>query len=178
MYGGLELAENIRLYGLSGVKDTEQKPFIEKRGLKFNIPLDARTPSYGDAGDSPQKNIITMWDIDFWKAFIDDLARYRYNTLSLWNSHPFPSIIRMADYPDVALDDVMKTTLPIEKLHSNYETNGRRGVTEEILANLQTIKSITIDEKIKFWQEVMQYGADRGIKFYWFTWNTFGLPPI
>jgi hypothetical protein len=173
MYAGLELAENIRLYGVSGIKETEQKPFIEKRGLKFNIPLDARTPSYGDAGDAAQKNIITLWELDFWKAFIDDLARYRYNTLSLWNDHPFPSIVKMADYPDVALNDVMKTTIPVAELHGNYETNSRRAVTNEILANLETIKSISIDDKIKFWQEVMQYGADRGIKFYWFTWNTF-----
>ncbi len=32
---------------------------------------------------------------------------------------------------------------------------------------------MTIDEKIKFWREVMQYARDRGIDVYWFTWNIF-----
>ena len=41
------------------------------------------------------------------------------------------------------------------------------------LGNVEVIKKMTIDEKIKFWREVMQYGKDRGIDFYWFTWNIF-----
>ena len=173
MYAGLDLAETIRLQGIAYIRRTDQSPHIAKRGLKFNIPLDARTPSYGDAGHSAQLNMGTMWDMDYWREFIDDLARYRYNVISLWNPHPFPSIIKMEDYPDVALDDVKRTTVPIATLNKEYETNGRRCVTPEILANLETIKTITIDEKIAFWQGVMQYAHERGIAFYWFTWNTF-----
>ncbi|MFC1761767.1 carbohydrate-binding family 6 protein [Planctomycetota bacterium] len=173
MYAGLDVAETIRLQGFKYIRSTDQAPYIAKRGLKFNIPLDARTPSYGDAGHAAQLNIGTMWEMDYWQEFIDDLARYRYNTITLWNTHPFPSIIKMADYPDVALDDVKRTTLPIATLHKNYETNSRRGVTPEILTNLETIKTISIEEKIAFWQAVMQYAQNRGISFYWFTWNTF-----
>ena len=78
MYGGLELAEGIRLKGLKGIHEADQEPYIAKRGVKFNIPLDARTPSYGDAGHAAQLNIATMWEMDYWQVFIDDLARYRY----------------------------------------------------------------------------------------------------
>ncbi|MBW2962095.1 hypothetical protein [Mesonia aestuariivivens] len=46
MYGGLELAEQIAIYGLNGVKETTQHPYMAMRGPKFNIPLDARSPSY------------------------------------------------------------------------------------------------------------------------------------
>ena len=32
---------------------------------------------------------------------------------------------------------------------------------------------MTIDEKIRFWRDVMQYAHDRGIEVYLFTWNIF-----
>ncbi len=107
MYGGLEAADFLRL-GLP-IENQEQAPFVEKRGIKWNIPLDARIPSYDDSGDSAQNNIETIWDFEFWKAYLDDLARYRYNVLSLWATHPFPSMIKLEDYPEVALDDVYRT---------------------------------------------------------------------
>lgn len=46
MYGGLELAEQLRLFGLSGVEPAAGSPHLARRGTKFNIPLDLRTPSY------------------------------------------------------------------------------------------------------------------------------------
>ena len=90
MYGGLDLAEAVRLETLVSVTDSDHAPFIANRGIKFNIPLDARTPSYSDAGDSAQQNIPVVWDIGFWHEFLDELARQRYNVISLWNLHPFP----------------------------------------------------------------------------------------
>ena len=42
-----------------------------------------------------------------------------------------------------------------------------------MLANHEVVKRITIDEKIRFWRDVMQLAKDRGIDVYWFTWNTF-----
>ena len=41
------------------------------------------------------------------------------------------------------------------------------------LANLKTIKKISLADKIRFWQQVMQYADDRGIDCYLFTWNLF-----
>jgi len=114
LYGGLEVAEQIELH--QKVAESEGKPFLEKRGIKFNIPLDARTPSYDDTGDAAQNNIAEMWEWSFWEAFLDNMAIHRYNTLTLWNPHPFPSMIRMDDFPEVALDDIKVTTLkPIGK---------------------------------------------------------------
>jgi hypothetical protein len=46
-------------------------------------------------------------------------------------------------------------------------------VRPELLANLETVKTMTIDEKIGFWRDVMQYANDRGIEVYFFTWNIF-----
>ena len=52
MYGGLDVAEAIRTGTLDSLKDYEKSPHIAKRGIKFNIPLDLRTPSYTDCSDA------------------------------------------------------------------------------------------------------------------------------
>jgi hypothetical protein len=171
MYGGLEVAEAIRLNGgPQGIVAAEGKPHIERRGIKFNIPLDARTPSYSDASDSAQQNIPEMWSQDFWHTFLDEMARHRFNVLTLWSLHPFPSMVKVPEFPDVALNDVMRTTV---KFDSTYSLMGHDMVRPEHLKNLETIKKLTIDEKVAFWREVMQYAHDRGIDVYVFTWNIF-----
>jgi len=68
----------IRIGGLDKMRDDEQSPYMAMRGVKFNCPLDVRTPSYSDVSDSAQQNIGEMWNFDFWKEFIDTLAKYRY----------------------------------------------------------------------------------------------------
>jgi len=95
MYGGIQLAEMIAIQkAIPELPETvEEKPFIKERGLKFNIPLDIRTPSYQDAGDAAQNNILEMWNMDFWKSYLDMMARNRYNVLTMWNPHPFPSML-------------------------------------------------------------------------------------
>jgi hypothetical protein len=170
MYGGLELAEIIRLDGLGGIKDVDHNPHMAMRGTKFNIPLDARTPSYTDACDSAQKNIGQMWSFAFWKEYIDNLARYRYNFISLWSLHPFPSMVKVPDYPDVALDDVKRSTVQWDEY---YPGNGTGFASPEILNNLEVLKKITIEEKIDFWRKVMRYAKGRNVDFYVVTWNIF-----
>jgi hypothetical protein len=52
MYGGLDLAETIRSEGLAGVENKTRNPYMQMRGVKFNCPLDVRTPSYSDVCDA------------------------------------------------------------------------------------------------------------------------------
>jgi hypothetical protein len=170
MYGGLDVAEAIRTGALAQLQEGQHVPYVEKRGIKFNLPLDARTPSYSDAGDSAQHNIPEIWDEAFWHEFIDEMARHRFNVLTLWNLHPFPSLVKVPEYPDVALDDVMRTT---EKFDSSFSLNGTDMVRPNILAHLETVKKLAIEDKIRFWRHIMQYAHDRGIEVYLFTWNIF-----
>lgn len=167
MYGGLELAEQLELYGEA--REINSSPDLPKRGIKFNIPLDARTPSYDDTGDAAQNNIAVMWEWDFWEEFLDNMAIYRYNTLTLWNPHPFPSMIRMEEYPDIGLDDVCVTTLSPGGLENEWGDPGL--VSANVMDNLKVVKKITIDEKIAFWQKVMRYAKNRGIDIYFINWN-------
>ncbi|OVE79559.1 hypothetical protein BVY01_02210 [bacterium I07] len=147
LYGALELAEIIRCDGLEAFRAVSQNPYMPLRGIKFNCPLDERTPTYHNHdGDAQINNVLVMWDMAFWKAYIDDLARYRYNYLSLWNLHPFPSMVRVPGYEKVALDDVKSVR--------------------------ETLK-MSIEEKITFWRKVMRYAKERNVAVYVITWNIF-----
>ena len=148
MYGGLQIAEYISFNKLGTFEDEEQEPYIRRRGIKFNIPLDQRVPSFDSDGDQDKSNIKDMWDIDFWTEYLDDLARYRYNTLSYWTKHPFTAMIKLEDYPDVEVHDVFDG-------YGNF------------------VKKMSIDEKITFWQEVMQHAKNRSIDIFYFTWNIY-----
>lgn len=171
MYGGLELAEQISIGGFNVIEETEQSPYMPMRGTKFNIPLDVRSPSYSDPCDAAQNNIEEMWSLEFWKEYIDELASHRYNYISLWNLHPFPSMVRVPDYPDVALDDV-KRSLTIRNKEL-YTLQGTFFDIPEVMDSLETLKVMTIDEKIDFWKQVMDYGKQRNVAFYIMTWNIF-----
>src|SRR6188768_3814458 len=90
--------------------DVQIAPRIEQRGIKFNIPLDARSPSYSDDSTSAQANIPEMWSRAFWTRMFDEMARHRYNLISLWSLSPFPSLVNVADYPNASLADVKRKT--------------------------------------------------------------------
>jgi hypothetical protein len=174
MYGGLELAEQIRVLGVEGVTDLDRAPRMRMRGTKFNLPLDLRTPSYSDMSDIAQANIATVWDFEFWRAYLDQLARDRYNFVSLWNLHPFPSMVKVPEYPDVALDDVWRTRA---KLEEDYTTRTVDLVSPAMLADKEVVRRLTMDQKIDFWRRVMQYAHDRNIEVHLVTWNiyTYGV---
>lgn len=170
MYGGLEVAEQICIGGLDAVQAMKREPYIPMRGAKFNLPLDARTPSYSDMSDSAQANIATVWDFEFWRAYLDHMARDRFNYISLWNLHPFPSLVKVPEYPDVALNDVQRSTI---QFNEHYSTRTEDISSPAMLAQVETVKQLTIDQKIEFWRKVMQYAKDRNIDFYLVTWNIY-----
>ncbi len=170
MYGGLDIAEAIRLGRLDAIPDSDHSPHIAQRGIKFNIPLDLRTPSYSDNSDAAQLNIPEMWSVDFWREFLDEMARDRFNVLTLWNLHPFPSLVKVPEFPEVALNDVWRTRT---KVDDSFSHSGSDMVRPEMLRDVEVVKTISIDQKIQFWREVMRLARDRGIDVYWFTWNIF-----
>lgn len=169
LYGGLELAERIRFGEAQELDRVEGKPFLAQRGIKFNIPLDARTPSFHDSGHAAQNNIAEMWSFAFWSEFLDAMALHRYNTLTFWNAHPFPSMIDIPGYGDVALDDVTVCSLDLWTQKNDYEPS--QLVSQSVMDNLKIVKVMPIEEKIVFWRKVMRYAKDRGIDIYFITWN-------
>lgn len=170
MYGGLDLAEAVRTGQFQALKDSDHTPHIAQRGIKFNIPLDLRTPTYNGVSDSAQANIAEMWSMEFWRELLDDMARHRYNVISLWSLNPFPSIVNVPEFPNVALDDVWRTNT---KFDDKFNGAGNGAARPEILATREVVNKLTMAEKIQFWRNVMQLAKDRGVDVYWFTWNTF-----
>lgn len=170
MYGGLDIAEAIRLGTINSISDSDSKPYLERRGIKFNLPLDLRTPSYTDMGDAGQQNIPVVWEMDFWQQQFDEMARNRYNVISLWNENPFPSLVKIPEFPKIALNDVYRTKV---KIGDNFSLSGIGLFTSDMLKDYEVVKKISIDEKIVFWKKVMEYAHNRGIEVYLFTWNIF-----
>lgn len=146
MYGGFQIAENISFNGFAGTYNNQEAPAIKRRGIKLNLPLDAVSTTYGKTKTSAKIAAIpNVWDMTFWETWFDEMARNRYNLISVWSNHPFTSMIKMVDYPDVAIQNV--TGL------DSYS------------------KKMTIDEKIVFWKKVMAYAHSRGFEFFLFNWN-------
>jgi len=173
MYGGLELAEMITLGGgLHAVQEKARKPYVFRRGLKFNIPFDARAPSYDDTGTAAQENIPVMWDFSFWQGFLDTMARNRYNVLTLWTDHPYPGLVKLDKYPGIGYDDVCV-------LEETVDTGTNRHFNNLDIYdphNFKVVKKISLNEKIAFWNRVFDHAEARGIEIYIFHWNiyTFG----
>jgi hypothetical protein len=169
MYGILDLEREIcHAGGIEGVSNREIKPYLNNRGIKLNIPLDARTPSYSDSSDSATNNILHMWEYEFWTRFLDHMALDHYNVLSLWTLSPFPSLVSIPEYPRISLQDVKRSTRP-----AKADLSGWGMYSEDMEQSLVTVKRMTIEEKIAFWQSVMEYAANRCISIYLFTWNLF-----
>ena len=147
MYGGIQMAENINFFGFTGTYNNQESASIARRGIKLNLAYDIKSATYGKTFDGTSQSFAVkeMWDLNFWKEWFDEMARNRYNTVSIWSNHPFTSMIKMPDYLDVALQNI---------------TDGR-GFT----------KVMSIDEKIVFWKAVMAYAHNRGFEFYLFNWN-------
>ncbi|MDX1700295.1 MAG: hypothetical protein R3250_06735, partial [Melioribacteraceae bacterium] len=146
MYAGIHMSEIVAGGSLEKFKDEDKSPYISKRGLKFNLPLDYRTPSFDDGGASANTNRDDVWDIDFWKEYFDVIARQRFNVLSIWVRHPFPSLVKVPGYENIAL----------------------QGVMDE---NNELINNWSIDRKIEFWNEVLDLAYDRGIEVWPVVWN-------
>jgi hypothetical protein len=95
MYGLMELAEDISIQGIEAVESKVRAPFLKKRGIKFNLPFEPF-----DMGSPMSENAATCLDTSFWAAYIDQLAKDRYNLLSLWSEHPFHMMVRIPKYPE------------------------------------------------------------------------------
>lgn len=63
MYAILDLAERLSFKeDLRSLNEINEKPYIAYRGIKINVPLDGRLPSFDDTGDAAQNNISVMWE--------------------------------------------------------------------------------------------------------------------
>jgi len=98
LYGAHELAEQLLLHKeLEGVSSQTQAPAMAVRAIKFNLPWSAYRES-----KSMDYHLSICRDLHFWEAFLDMMLANRFNTLLLYNLHPFPYLIQLEDYPEAS----------------------------------------------------------------------------
>lgn len=98
IYGALALAESLRNgTALADVKASDDRPHLEFRGIKFNLPWETYRPSSALDQHNP-----TARDLKYWEAFLDMMAENRFNVISLWNMHPFTFMVRPKNFPEAS----------------------------------------------------------------------------
>jgi hypothetical protein len=130
LYGELELAARVKAAGElpEGIDDTEH-PALKLRGTCIGMQKTELT--YDDAEyDYPYtpENFPFFYDKTAWTKYLDMLVDERYNTLYLWNGHPFTSLLKLPKYPEAQ-------ELPTAQLEQNIamfkwltEEAGKRGI--------------------------------------------------
>lgn len=95
MYGLLDVAEQAWMSGgLGGVREKIANPRFAFRAIKFNLPWSPYRP-----GATAAVHLETCRDLKFWQRFLDMMAANRFNALTLWNLHPFSTMIRPTNFP-------------------------------------------------------------------------------
>nr|AQQ75174.1 hypothetical protein [uncultured bacterium] len=95
IYGALALAEDIENgTKLQNVKASREQPRLAFRAIKFNLPWDTYRSS-----SALDQHRDTCHDLKFWEAFLDMMVENRFNTITLWNLHPFTYMIQPTNFP-------------------------------------------------------------------------------
>jgi hypothetical protein len=108
MYGGLDVAEQIRMNGPLSLKSKAEVPYLSVRAMKFNPPLKGSVYM----SEEDQKNSAWFYDLQYWDRFLRMMAYNRYNALTFWSSHPYDQMVRLQKYPEA-------TTLSKDQLDKN-----------------------------------------------------------
>jgi len=102
LYGCLELSNRIR----SSKGIPENLNLSDSPAFKLRGPCIGMQKTYILPGRKVYEYPYTpdlfpfFYDKAFWTEYLDFLADNRFNTLYLWNGHPFSSLVRVPDYPD------------------------------------------------------------------------------
>lgn len=95
IYGALALSETLQNgTSLDEVKKVIERPNLEFRGIKYNLPWETYRPS-----SALNQHIETAKDIKYWEAFLDMMVSNRFNVVSLWNMHPYTFMLQPKNFP-------------------------------------------------------------------------------
>ncbi len=100
LYGCLELKKEIESNGWPMDFQTSQSPQMVLRGTCIGVQKMEYLPgrTVYEYPYTPE-NFPWFYDKDLWIQYLDMMVENRYNTLYLWNGHPFASLVRLEDYP-------------------------------------------------------------------------------
>lgn len=101
LYGCLELAEQIQKnHALPSTIDITDQPQMVLRGTCVGLQKPYYLPGR-TVYEYPYTPETFPWFYDkkLWLQYLDTLVANRYNSLYLWNGHPFASLVKLKDYP-------------------------------------------------------------------------------
>jgi hypothetical protein len=101
MYGCLELARRVReLGGLPEKIDVSDGPVFVLRGPCIGMQKTFILPGRRVYEYPYTPELFPFfYDQGFWREYLDFLAEHRFNSLYLWNGHPFASLVKVKEYP-------------------------------------------------------------------------------
>ena len=106
IYGAVELAERL-LAGRIPTEQIEESPQMVMRGTCIGLQKTTYLPGHSvyEYPYTPE-NFPWFYDKEQWIRYLDMMVENKFNSLYLWNGHPFASLVRLKDYPfAVEVDD-------------------------------------------------------------------------
>jgi hypothetical protein len=98
IYGSLSVAEDLgNGIQLKNIKAAAEKPNLPFRAIKYDLPWDSYRRS-----SALDLHIETCKDLKYWEAFLDMMAANRFNSLTLWNLHPYTYMIKAKNFPEAS----------------------------------------------------------------------------
>lgn len=98
IYACLSIAEDVcNGIALRDIKEKKEKAFLPFRAIKYDLPWDTYRHSH-----ALSLHDTTCRDTAYWKAFLDMMAENRFNTLTLWNLHPYTFLIKPKNFPEAS----------------------------------------------------------------------------
>jgi hypothetical protein len=101
LYGCLELAKRIReAGGLPADLQFADAPVFKLRGPCIGMQKTFILPGRRVYEYPYTPELFPFfYDKEYWREYLDYLVENRFNTLYLWNGHPFASLVKLEDYP-------------------------------------------------------------------------------
>ena len=107
IYGCVELADRIRQAGgldkfvaMPSQHSIQEAPQMVMRGTCIGLQKTVYLPGHGvyEYPYTPE-NFPWFYDKAEWVKYLDMMVENKYNSLYLWNGHPFASLVKLKDYP-------------------------------------------------------------------------------
>ena len=98
IYGCLSLSEDLMNgIALGKIEDRSERPHYPLRAIKFDTPWYSYRPS-----SALDQHYETVTDVNYWREFLDMMVENRFNSLSLFNLHPFTYMIMPKNFPEAS----------------------------------------------------------------------------
>ena len=107
IYGCVELAERVRtarsltaFMAALAQQTVKEAPQMVMRGTCIGLQKTVYLPGHGvyEYPYTPE-NFPWFYDKEEWVKYLDMMVENKYNSLYLWNGHPFASLVKLKDYP-------------------------------------------------------------------------------